>query len=87
MTWFGNFYGSAIGKKAVMAVTGLILFAWIFLHMVGNLKLYLGPEHLNEYAAFLRSMFGPAVPETGMLWVSRIVLLVCVVFHSTRPGR
>ena len=81
MTWFGNFYGSAIGKKAVMAVTGLILFAWIFLHMVGNLKLYLGPEHLNEYAAFLRSMFGPAVPETGMLWVSRIVLLVCVVFH------
>jgi succinate dehydrogenase / fumarate reductase cytochrome b subunit len=81
MTWFGNFYRSALGKKAVMAVTGLILFAWIFLHMVGNLKLYLGPEHLNEYAAFLRSMFGPAVPESGMLWVSRIVLLVCVIFH------
>lgn len=81
MTWFGNFYRSAIGKKAVMAVTGLILFGWIFAHMVGNLKLYMGPEHLNEYAHFLRTMFGPAVPETGMLWVSRIVLLVAVIFH------
>lgn len=81
MTWFGNFYRSAIGKKAVMAVTGLILFGWIFAHMVGNLKLYMGPEHLNEYAHFLRTMFGPAVPETGMLWLSRIVLLVAVIFH------
>ena len=81
MTWFGNFYRSAIGKKAVMAVTGLILFGWVFLHMLGNLKLYLGPEHLNEYAAFLKSMFGPAVPESGMLWLSRVILLVAVVFH------
>ena len=81
MTWLGNFYRSAIGKKAVMAVTGLILFGWVFLHMVGNLKLYLGPDHLNEYAAFLRSMFGPAVPESGMLWLSRVILLVAVVLH------
>lgn len=81
MTWFGSLYSSSVGKKAVMAVTGVILFGWIFLHMVGNLKLYLGPEHLNEYAHFLRTMFAPAVPETGMLWVSRIVLLVAVVFH------
>jgi succinate dehydrogenase / fumarate reductase cytochrome b subunit len=81
MTWLANFYRSAIGKKAVMAVTGLILFGWIFLHMVGNLKLYLGPEHLNQYAEFLRTMFSPAVPETGMLWLSRMVLLVAVIFH------
>ena len=81
MTWFGNFYRSAIGKKAVMAVSGLILFGWIFAHMVGNLKLYMGPEHLNEYAHFLRTMFGPAVPESGMLWLSRIVLLVAVILH------
>ena len=81
MTWLGNFYRSAIGKKAVMAVTGVILFGWIFLHMVGNLKLYMGPEHLNAYARFLKTMFGPAIPEQGMLWLSRIVLLVAVVFH------
>jgi succinate dehydrogenase / fumarate reductase cytochrome b subunit len=81
MTWIGNFYRSAIGKKAVMAVTGLILFGWIFLHMIGNLKVYLGAEHMNEYAHFLKHMLTPAVPEMGMLWLSRIVLLVAVIFH------
>ena len=81
MTWVGNFYRSAIGKKAVMAATGVILFGWIFLHMVGNLKLYMGPEHINEYARFLRGMGAPAVPEAGMLWISRIVLLVAVALH------
>jgi succinate dehydrogenase / fumarate reductase cytochrome b subunit len=49
--------------------------------MVGNLKLYLGPEHLNEYAEWLRTMFSPAVPEGALLWLSRIVLLVAVLFH------
>jgi succinate dehydrogenase / fumarate reductase cytochrome b subunit len=81
MTWFGNFYRSSIGKKAVMAVTGLILFGWIFLHMVGNLKLYMGAVHMNEYAHFLRAMGAPAVPETGVLWAMRLLLLVCVVLH------
>jgi succinate dehydrogenase / fumarate reductase cytochrome b subunit len=81
MTWLGNFYRSAIGKKAVMAVTGLVLFGWIFLHMVGNLKVYFGPEHFNEYAHFLKTMLMPAVPETGMLWLSRLVLLACVILH------
>jgi succinate dehydrogenase / fumarate reductase cytochrome b subunit len=81
MTWFGNFYRSAVGKKAVMAVTGVILFGWIFLHMVGNLKLYLGPVHLNEYAHFLRNLGAPAVPEAGALWITRLILLVCVLFH------
>ena len=81
MTWFRTFYRSAIGKKVVMAVTGVILFGWIFLHMVGNLKLYLGPEHLNEYAHWLRAFGTPAMPETGLLWVSRLVLLLAVVLH------
>ncbi|HEX8251973.1 MAG TPA: succinate dehydrogenase cytochrome b subunit [Thermoanaerobaculia bacterium] len=81
MTWFGNFYRSSIGKKAVMAITGLILFGWIFLHMVGNLKLYTGAVHMNEYAHFLRAMGAPAVPESGVLWLMRLLLLACVVFH------
>lgn len=81
MTWFGNFYRSAIGKKAVMALTGVILFGWIFLHMVGNLKLYLGPAHLNEYAHWLRALGTPAVPETAALWISRMVLMVMVFLH------
>lgn len=81
MTWVGNFYRSAVGKKAVMAVTGVILFGFVFLHMIGNLKLYFGPEAMNDYARWLRVMGSPAVPENGLLWVARIILLGAVVFH------
>ncbi|MFL6247027.1 MAG: succinate dehydrogenase cytochrome b subunit [Thermoanaerobaculia bacterium] len=81
MTWFGNFYRSAIGKKAVMAISGLILFGWIFAHMAGNLKLFLGAEALNHYAEWLRTMGGPILPNTVALWISRVVLLVAVIFH------
>ena len=81
MTWLANLYRSAVGKKAVMAVTGVILFGFVLVHMVGNLKVYLGPEHFNEYAEALRTMFMPIVPREGALWVARLVLLAAVVFH------
>jgi succinate dehydrogenase / fumarate reductase cytochrome b subunit len=90
MTWFGNFYRSAIGKKAVMAITGVILFGWIFLHMVGNLKIYFPPSHdetgaivypINDYASALKTLGAPLVPKSGLLWLTRLLLVVCVVFH------
>jgi succinate dehydrogenase / fumarate reductase cytochrome b subunit len=81
MSWILNFYRSAIGKKAVMAVTGVFLFGWIFLHMLGNLKLYLGAEHMNEYGKWLRALGAPAMPETGALWGMRLLLLGAVVLH------
>src|SRR5437764_12192204 len=81
MTWFGSFYRSAIGKKAVMAVTGVFLFGWILLHMLGNLKLYMGPEHLNEYAKFLVTMGAPALPNKTLLWTVRVLLIVAVWLH------
>lgn len=80
-TWFGAFWATAIGKKAVMAVTGAFLFGWIFLHMLGNLKIYLGAEHLNEYAKFLITMGAPALPDYAALWVSRALLLLAVILH------
>ena len=80
-TWFGSFWATAIGKKAVMAVTGVFLFGWIFLHMLGNLKIYLGAEHLNEYAKFLITMGAPALPDYTLLWVSRALLLIAVILH------
>jgi succinate dehydrogenase / fumarate reductase cytochrome b subunit len=81
MSWFSRVYHSAIGKKAVMAVTGVFLFGWIFLHMVGNLKLYLGAEHLNAYAAWLITMGGPALPNRAALWIVRVLLIVAVWLH------
>ncbi|HEX7152342.1 MAG TPA: succinate dehydrogenase cytochrome b subunit [Thermoanaerobaculia bacterium] len=92
MTWFGNFYRSAIGKKAVMAVTGVILFGFVLIHMLGNLKVYF-PKHesakdptvmvwpLNEYGAFLREVGAPLVPHESLLWVARLILLAAVVLH------
>jgi len=81
MTWIGSFYRSALGKKAVMAVTGVFLFGWIFAHMLGNLKLFLGPEHLNEYAKWLRVMGAPAMPHSTLLWVVRALMAIAIWLH------
>lgn len=82
MTWVGSFYRSAIGKKAIMAVTGVILFGFVLAHMIGNLKLYYGePTHMNEYGAWLRTIGMPALPQGGALWIMRALLLAAVILH------
>jgi succinate dehydrogenase / fumarate reductase cytochrome b subunit len=72
---------SAIALKAVMAVSGLLLFGFVLVHMIGNLKLYLGPDAINDYAHFLRTVGTPLAPETVLLWIARSVLIVAVVLH------
>ena len=74
-------YRSSVGKKILMAVTGIILFGFIVLHVLGNLKVLLGPEELNAYARFLRTVGYPAVPNQTALWAVRIVLLLSVLVH------
>jgi succinate dehydrogenase / fumarate reductase cytochrome b subunit len=76
-----TFYRSALGKKAVMAVTGILLFGFVLGHMLGNLKLYQGPEKLNGYAEWLREVGSPLLPHGGLLWIARIVLLGAVGLH------
>ncbi len=71
-----GFAASSIGRKVVMAVTGAILFGFVFVHMLGNLQVYLGPEALNHYGAFLREMLHGAG-----LWIVRAILLVAVSLH------
>lgn len=71
-----GFLATTVGKKVVMAVTGIILFGFVFLHMVGNLQAYMGPEALNHYAVWLREL-----AHGGGLWIARAVLLVCVGLH------
>ena len=75
------FTSSALGKKVVMAISGLVLFGFVLTHMLGNLKLYQGEEKLNAYAAFLREMGTPILPESGALWILRLGLIVAVVAH------
>ncbi|MCB1054718.1 MAG: succinate dehydrogenase cytochrome b subunit [Acidobacteria bacterium] len=81
MAWLIESYKSALAKKVVMAVTGIILFGFVLGHMVGNLKLYLGPEALNHYAEALRELGAPLLAHGQALWIARIVLLAAVVLH------
>ena len=67
-------FDATIVKKAVMAVTGVILFIFVVGHLLGNLQVFLGAERINAYAAFLRS-------NLELLWGVRILLLVSVIAH------
>lgn len=76
-----DLYRSAVGKKWVMALTGIALMGYVFAHMVGNLKMYLGPEDLNHYGEFLRELLVPILPRTLTLWLMRVGLIVAFVLH------
>jgi succinate dehydrogenase / fumarate reductase cytochrome b subunit len=72
-----RFYEAPIGKKAVMAATGVLLFGYVVAHLVGNLQIYSSdPQQINRYAAFLHT---PA--NLPLLWVARLVLLIAVGMH------
>jgi succinate dehydrogenase / fumarate reductase cytochrome b subunit len=76
-----HFYRSTVGKKIVMALTGALLFAFVLVHMVGNLKIYMGAEKFDAYAAFLREFGYPALGHDQFLWIARIVMLAAVGLH------
>src|SRR5580700_1264351 len=72
-----RFYDAPIGKKAVMAVTGVILVGYVVAHLLGNLQIYSSsPAQINGYAAFLHN------PNTAIaLWTARSILLLAVILH------
>lgn len=80
-----NIYQTSVGKKWAMAITGIGLLAFVFIHMVGNLKFYLGyhgdHREIDVYGEFLRELLYPLLPRTLMLWIIRIGLILAFVFH------
>ena len=70
----GGFFSSTLGKKWLMAVTGIILFGFVVGHMLGNLQIYLGQERLDHYAELLQA-------NKPFLWAFRSVLLFSVSVH------
>ena len=74
MNLLGALFGSSIGRKFLMAVTGLVLVGFVTGHLVGNLQIFAHPDKINGYAHFLQSL-GPA------LWGIRLFLLACVGIH------
>ena len=74
MNLIGNLFCSSIGRKILMAVSGLILVGFVVGHLVGNLQIFSDPDHINGYGAFLHGL-GP------LLWIARLVIIVSVVIH------
>ena len=68
------FWGSSVGKKVVMAITGLIMLLYLITHVLANLLVFQGPTRINAYSAFLHG-------TGGALWVARLVLLAALVLH------
>jgi len=69
-----RFWQTTVGKKAIMAVSGVLLFGYVVAHLIGNLQIYMPPEKINQYAAFLHS-------HLALLWTARTTLLIAVVLH------
>jgi succinate dehydrogenase / fumarate reductase, cytochrome b subunit len=76
MNWVLTFLRSSIGRKIVMAVSGVALFGFVLVHMIGNLQVYTGPTALDEYGRSLR-----AIGHGAGLWVARGGLLVAAIAH------
>jgi succinate dehydrogenase / fumarate reductase cytochrome b subunit len=80
MNLFSRIWNSSLGKKYIMAITGCALFAFVVGHLIGNLQIFLGPEAINRYGAFLQGL-------GELLWVVRIGLLLMVVLHIWSAAR
>jgi succinate dehydrogenase / fumarate reductase, cytochrome b subunit len=81
-----DLYSTAVGKKYVMAITGIIGIGFIISHMIGNLKMYLGKEEdgvyaIDHYGEFLRELLVPLLPHGYALWGLRLVLIGAILLH------
>ncbi len=81
LPWPLDLYQTAIGKKYVMALTGIGLLGFVVVHMIGNLHLYEGPVQIHEYAEALRDLGGHLVPRTLVLWLMRVGLIAMFAAH------
>ncbi|MFF9508429.1 succinate dehydrogenase [Streptomyces sp. NPDC014724] len=75
-------WDSSVGKKTIMAVSGLIMLLYLVVHMIGNLKIFFGSGEFNHYAHWLRTMGEPFLHYEWALWIVRVVLVLAVVLHA-----
>ena len=73
---------NSVAKKAVVAVTGIIMILYLIAHMIGNLKVFAGRESFNGYSEWIRTIGEPALPAQTTLTIIRIVLLTVVIAHA-----
>lgn len=76
-----SLYSSSVGRKYVMALSGLAIVGFVFVHLVGTLKIFLGAQATNDYGEALRDLGGHLIPRTHLLWVFRIGLILAFATH------
>ncbi len=76
-----RFYQTSVGKKVVVAITGLVMFGFLIGHMAGNLKVFMGAAAFDHYAHMLRTLFSDFIGEMTFLWIARIGLLAAIALH------
>jgi succinate dehydrogenase / fumarate reductase, cytochrome b subunit len=74
---------STIALKLLMAASGIVFIGFVLMHMYGNLKMFAGHDAYNAYAHHLRVFGEPILPENGLLWILRVVLLASLFAHVT----
>jgi succinate dehydrogenase / fumarate reductase cytochrome b subunit len=79
--WLAELYRSAVGKKYVMALSGIAGLVFIVFHAVGNLHVYEGAVEFSEYGEALREIGGALAPRTSLLWIGRLGLIAALVVH------
>jgi len=79
--WIARFYQTSVGKKMVVAVTGVAMFLFLIGHMLGNLKAFAGAEAYDHYAHTLRVLFADFIGPYTFLWIARIGLLASLILH------
>ncbi len=76
-----SLYASSVGRKYVMALSGLAIVGFVLVHLLGTLKIFLGPIATNEYGEALRNLGEDLVPRTHLLWILRIGLTGAPTVH------
>src|SRR3954468_11478297 len=92
MTWFASYVRSSVGAKHVMAITGLLMFLFALVHMLGHLQMFGGPEMYNRYAHFLQDLWEVKWPvRAGLLGLLIIHVVVAIGLvaknRAARPTR
>jgi succinate dehydrogenase / fumarate reductase cytochrome b subunit len=80
-SFFLDLYSTAVGKKYVMAISGIAMMGFVLFHMIGNLKMYLGAADIDHYSEFLWELLYPIAPKGVVLWILRGGLIVMLVAH------
>jgi succinate dehydrogenase / fumarate reductase cytochrome b subunit len=80
--WLREFWDSSVGKKQIVAVTGVVLILFVITHMFGNLKAFESDaKAIDLYSDYLRTIGEPVIPRNGALWALRVILLFSFVIH------